>query len=77
MDQDPEDRVRPSKPLWGDHEVQTKGQRSEQHNGPGPGPGPSCVSIRSDRSMDLFINFSRDHDDPAQSCHVTAELMAG
>ncbi|KAM9306077.1 uncharacterized protein KZ484_000879, partial [Pholidichthys leucotaenia] len=68
MDQDPEDRVRPSKRLRRDHEVQTKGQRSEQHTGPGPGPGPgpSCVSIRSDRSKDFFIDFSRDHDDPAQ-----------
>ncbi|KAM9313985.1 protein NLRC3-like [Pholidichthys leucotaenia] len=66
MDQDPEDRVRPSEPLWGDHEVQTKGQRSEQHTGPGPGPGPSCVSIRSDGSKDVPLYFNRDHDDPAQ-----------
>ncbi|KAM9313611.1 uncharacterized protein KZ484_025018, partial [Pholidichthys leucotaenia] len=64
MDQDPEDRVHPSKPLWGDHEVQTKGQRSEQHTG--PGPGPSCVSIRSDSSKDHLVVFNRDHDDPAQ-----------
>ncbi|KAM9313609.1 LOW QUALITY PROTEIN: protein NLRC3-like [Pholidichthys leucotaenia] len=71
MDQDPEDRVRPSKALWGDHEVQTKGQRSEQHTGPGPGPGPgpSCVSIRSDWSKDLPLYFNRDHDDPAQRIH--------
>ncbi|KAM9313599.1 NACHT, LRR and PYD domains-containing protein 3-like isoform 1-T1 [Pholidichthys leucotaenia] len=58
MDQDPEERVRPSKPLWGDHEVQTKGQRSEQHTG----PGPSCVSIRSDKSKGLPIDFNRDHE---------------
>ncbi|KAM9313549.1 LOW QUALITY PROTEIN: protein NLRC3-like [Pholidichthys leucotaenia] len=64
MDQDPEDRVCPSEPLWGDHEVQTKGQRSEQHTG--PGPGPSCVSISSDRSKHLPLDFNRDHDDPAQ-----------
>ncbi|KAM9313522.1 protein NLRC3-like isoform 4-T7 [Pholidichthys leucotaenia] len=69
MDQDPEDRVRPSKPLRRDHEVQTKGQRSEQHTGPGPGPGPSCVSIRSDWSKDLPLYFNRDHDDPAQRIH--------
>ncbi|KAM9313592.1 uncharacterized protein KZ484_025031 isoform 2-T2 [Pholidichthys leucotaenia] len=71
MDQDPEDRVCPSKPLWGDHEVQTKGQRSKQHTGPGPGPGPgpSCVSIRSDLSKDLVLVFKRDHDDPAQRTH--------
>ncbi|KAM9313597.1 protein NLRC3-like isoform 2-T2 [Pholidichthys leucotaenia] len=67
MDQDPEDRVCPSKPLWGDHEVQTKGQRLEQHTG--PGPGPSCVSIRSDRSKDDLLDFKRDHDDPAQRIH--------
>ncbi|KAM9313509.1 uncharacterized protein KZ484_025085 [Pholidichthys leucotaenia] len=70
MVQDLEDRVRPSKPLWGDHEVQTKGQRSEQRTGPGPGlgpgPGPSCVSIRSDKSKGLLVVFNRDHDDPAQ-----------
>ncbi|KAM9309164.1 protein NLRC3-like [Pholidichthys leucotaenia] len=66
MDQDPEDRVCPSKPLWGDHEVQTKGQRSQQHTAPGPGPGSSCVSMRSDRSKDFEIFFKCDHDDPAQ-----------
>ncbi|KAM9309144.1 uncharacterized protein KZ484_025240 [Pholidichthys leucotaenia] len=60
MDQDPEDRVRPSKPLWGDHEVQTKGQKSEQHTG--PGPGSSCVSMRSDRSKDFPLHFKRDHE---------------
>ncbi|KAM9313563.1 protein NLRC3-like isoform 3-T5 [Pholidichthys leucotaenia] len=69
MDQDPEDRVRPSKRLRRDHEVQTKGQRSEQHTGPGPGPGPSCVSIRSDWSKGLPFNFNRDHDDPGQRIH--------
>ncbi|KAM9313540.1 NACHT, LRR and PYD domains-containing protein 3-like isoform 5-T5 [Pholidichthys leucotaenia] len=69
MDQDPEDRARPSKPVWGDHEVQTKGQRSEQHSGPGPGPGPSCVSIRSDLSKDFLIDFKHAHDDPAQRIH--------
>ncbi|KAM9309521.1 protein NLRC3-like isoform 2-T3 [Pholidichthys leucotaenia] len=78
MDQDPEDRVHTSKPLWGDHEVQTKGQRSEQHTGPGPGLGPglvlvlglgpglrlgpSCVSIRCAKSNLLRISFKHDHE---------------
>ncbi|KAM9313533.1 uncharacterized protein KZ484_025074 [Pholidichthys leucotaenia] len=65
MDQceDTEEGVPPSKtPLCGDHESQTKGQRSEQntrrhHAGPGPGPGPSCVSIKSDRSKHGLIEF--------------------
>ncbi|KAM9306741.1 uncharacterized protein KZ484_000132 isoform 2-T2 [Pholidichthys leucotaenia] len=65
MDQceDTEEGVPPSKtPLCGDHESQTKGQRSEQnsrrhHAGPGPGPGPSCVSIKSDESADRWIYF--------------------
>ncbi|KAM9306603.1 uncharacterized protein KZ484_000018 [Pholidichthys leucotaenia] len=69
MDQceDTEEGVPPSKtPLCGDHESQTKGQRSEQNTrrhhagpepGPGPGPGPSCVSIKSDRSADRPIHF--------------------
>ncbi|KAM9306751.1 uncharacterized protein KZ484_000141 isoform 1-T2 [Pholidichthys leucotaenia] len=65
MDQceDTEEGVPPSKtPLCGDHESQTKGQRSEQntrrhHAGPGPGPGPSCVSIKSDSSADRLIDF--------------------
>ncbi|KAM9306959.1 uncharacterized protein KZ484_000301 isoform 2-T2 [Pholidichthys leucotaenia] len=65
MDQceDTEEGVPPSKtPLCGDHESQTKGQRSEQntrrhHAGPGPGPGPSCVSIKSDWSADRWISF--------------------
>ncbi|KAM9314295.1 uncharacterized protein KZ484_024087 isoform 1-T1 [Pholidichthys leucotaenia] len=65
MDQceDTEEGVPPSKtPLCGDHESQTKGQRSEQntrrhHAGPGPGPGPGCGSIKSDWSTGRSINF--------------------
>ncbi|KAM9306764.1 uncharacterized protein KZ484_000150 [Pholidichthys leucotaenia] len=65
MDQceDTEEGVPPSQtPLCGDHESQTKGQRSEQntrrhHAGPGPEPGPSCMSIKSDRSIDRLIHF--------------------
>ncbi|KAM9307350.1 uncharacterized protein KZ484_000694 isoform 2-T5 [Pholidichthys leucotaenia] len=65
MDQceDTEEGVPPSKtPLCGDHESQTKGQRSEQntrrhHGGPEYGPGPSCVSIKSDQSTDRLNHF--------------------
>ncbi|KAM9306607.1 LOW QUALITY PROTEIN: uncharacterized protein KZ484_000022 [Pholidichthys leucotaenia] len=67
MDQceDTEEGVPPSKtPLCGDHESQTKGQRSEQntrrhHAGPGPGPGPSCVFIKSDCSMEKLTDLKR------------------
>ncbi|KAM9354913.1 NACHT, LRR and PYD domains-containing protein 3-like [Pholidichthys leucotaenia] len=34
MDQDPDNRVRPSKTLWGDPKIQTKGQSSEKHHRP-------------------------------------------
>ncbi|KAM9306124.1 uncharacterized protein KZ484_000812, partial [Pholidichthys leucotaenia] len=63
MDQceDTEEGVPPSKtPLCGDHESQTKGQRSEQNtrrHHAGPGPGPSCVSIKSDWSKHGLIDF--------------------
>uniref|UniRef100_A0AAQ4PQ98 NACHT domain-containing protein n=1 Tax=Gasterosteus aculeatus aculeatus TaxID=481459 RepID=A0AAQ4PQ98_GASAC len=48
--EDPEDGVPPSEaPLCGEHDSQTKAQRTHQR--PGPGPGPSCVSMKSNRSM--------------------------
>ncbi|XP_069028712.1 NLR family CARD domain-containing protein 3-like [Embiotoca jacksoni] len=63
MDQweDREDGVRPSKTtLCGEHESRTEAQRTKQQlrpAGPGPGPEPepvpSCVSMKSDRSMEL------------------------
>ncbi|XP_070685012.1 NLR family CARD domain-containing protein 3-like [Pempheris klunzingeri] len=51
--------------LWGDHDGRTEAQspqkqhRPGQEPGPGPGPepGPSCVSLRSDRSMEYPIFF--------------------
>uniref|UniRef100_A0AAQ4Q6M5 B30.2/SPRY domain-containing protein n=1 Tax=Gasterosteus aculeatus aculeatus TaxID=481459 RepID=A0AAQ4Q6M5_GASAC len=47
--EDPEDGVPPSEAaLCGEHDSQTKAQRTHQR--PGPGPGPSCVSMKSDRS---------------------------
>ncbi|KAM9309531.1 protein NLRC3-like isoform 9-T10 [Pholidichthys leucotaenia] len=70
MDQDPKDRVHPSKPQGGDHDhVPITRRRLEQHAGlgpgPEPGPGPSRVT-RSDCAKDDPMNFKRDHDDPAQ-----------
>ncbi|KAM9306615.1 LOW QUALITY PROTEIN: uncharacterized protein KZ484_000031 [Pholidichthys leucotaenia] len=75
MDQceDTEEGVPSSKtPLCGDHESQTKGQRSEQntrrhHAGPGPGPGPSCVSIKSEQSIDRWIHFKGAASSPKLS----------
>uniref|UniRef100_A0A8C5GRR6 NACHT domain-containing protein n=1 Tax=Gouania willdenowi TaxID=441366 RepID=A0A8C5GRR6_GOUWI len=37
------------------HEIQTEDQRKQLTTG--PGPGPSCVSFRSDQSMDRLIVF--------------------
>ncbi|XP_077952839.1 protein NLRC3-like isoform X2 [Gasterosteus aculeatus] len=52
--EDPEDGVPPSEaPLCGEHDSQTKAQRTHQR----PGPGPSCVSMKSNRSMSLPLNF--------------------
>uniref|UniRef100_A0AAQ4S5Q7 NACHT domain-containing protein n=1 Tax=Gasterosteus aculeatus aculeatus TaxID=481459 RepID=A0AAQ4S5Q7_GASAC len=54
--EDPEDGVPPSEaPLCGEHDSQTKAQRIHQR--PGPGPGPSCVSMKSNRSMDYPLLF--------------------
>ncbi|XP_077952803.1 protein NLRC3-like isoform X2 [Gasterosteus aculeatus] len=54
--EDPEDGVPPSEaPLCGEHDSQTKAQRTHQR--PGPGPGPSCVSMKSNRSMGLPLVF--------------------
>ncbi|XP_054461293.1 LOW QUALITY PROTEIN: NLR family CARD domain-containing protein 3-like [Anoplopoma fimbria] len=59
--EDREEGVPPSKStLCGEHDSQTKGQRIHQRPdcpGPGPGPEPSCVSMKSDRSMDTHFNF--------------------
>ncbi|XP_032364497.1 NACHT, LRR and PYD domains-containing protein 12 isoform X5 [Etheostoma spectabile] len=53
--EDSEEGPPPSKTtLWGDHDSQTKAQRMQQQK---PGPGPSCVSMKSDWSMDRPINF--------------------
>ncbi|KAM9375664.1 protein NLRC3-like [Pholidichthys leucotaenia] len=71
--EDLEDTAPPSKiRRRGDQEVQTKGQRPEQKTrtasdgpepGPGPGPGlepgpgPSCMSMKSDWSIERHINL--------------------
>uniref|UniRef100_A0AAQ4Q572 NACHT domain-containing protein n=1 Tax=Gasterosteus aculeatus aculeatus TaxID=481459 RepID=A0AAQ4Q572_GASAC len=56
--EDPEDGVPPSEaPLCGEHDSQTKAQRTHQRPGPGPGPGPSCVSMKSNRSMSPPLFF--------------------
>uniref|UniRef100_A0AAQ4QYD9 B30.2/SPRY domain-containing protein n=1 Tax=Gasterosteus aculeatus aculeatus TaxID=481459 RepID=A0AAQ4QYD9_GASAC len=52
--EDPEDGVPPSEaPLCGEHDSQTKAQRTHQR----PGPGPSCVSMKSNRSMEPPLVF--------------------
>ncbi|XP_034402303.1 protein NLRC3-like isoform X2 [Cyclopterus lumpus] len=57
--EDREEGVPPSKAtLCGEHDSQTKAQRPDSP-GPGPGPGPSCVSMKSDRSMDFPPTFKR------------------
>ncbi|KAM9365010.1 uncharacterized protein KZ484_011233 [Pholidichthys leucotaenia] len=62
MDQDPEDRVPPYKSQRLDHEIETKGQRLEQHTG----PGPSCVSMSSDCSKEHPLLFKVGHNDTEQ-----------
>ncbi|XP_076579088.1 uncharacterized protein LOC143315649 [Chaetodon auriga] len=71
--EDREEGVRPSKTsLCGDDDGQTEAQRPEQQDppdsagpgpgpGPGAGPGPSCVSFRSDKSLDRLIDFKQQH----------------
>ncbi|XP_047216139.1 protein NLRC3-like [Girardinichthys multiradiatus] len=61
MDQceDREDRVPPSKTtLCGEHEDQSKVQRKRSE--PEPGPEPSCVSLKSNMSNDIIIDFKSD-----------------
>uniref|UniRef100_A0AAQ4QA31 B30.2/SPRY domain-containing protein n=2 Tax=Gasterosteus aculeatus TaxID=69293 RepID=A0AAQ4QA31_GASAC len=54
--EDPEDGVRPSEaPLCGEHDSRTKAQRIHQR--PGPEPAPSCVSMKSNRSMNPPMKF--------------------
>ncbi|XP_033182646.1 protein NLRC3-like [Anabas testudineus] len=81
MDQceDREEGVPPSKTtLCGDHESQTKAQRSHQRpESPGPGPELSCVSFKSDLSKEPPINFkqqpSSDTEVDQESSEVPSE----
>uniref|UniRef100_A0AAX7T2W4 NACHT domain-containing protein n=2 Tax=Astatotilapia calliptera TaxID=8154 RepID=A0AAX7T2W4_ASTCA len=73
MDQceDREEGVPPSKStLCGEHESQTKAQSPELWGVPGsaghnpetnpePGPEPSCVSLKSNESKDIRVNFNK------------------
>ncbi|XP_078125967.1 NACHT, LRR and PYD domains-containing protein 3-like isoform X2 [Sander vitreus] len=89
--EDREEGVPPSKAtLCGEHDSQTKAQSPEKHHGPGhgpgpgpehgPGPGPSCVSFKSDDSMEFGIDFKQhdrkihqrpDSPEPEPSCVST------
>uniref|UniRef100_A0AAQ4RLI5 B30.2/SPRY domain-containing protein n=1 Tax=Gasterosteus aculeatus aculeatus TaxID=481459 RepID=A0AAQ4RLI5_GASAC len=78
--EDPEEGVPPSEaPLCGGHDSQTKAQRIHQRPGPGPasgyepdpgpGPEPSCVSMKSNRSKDLPMNFKLGRPSVDASSH--------
>ncbi|XP_018553036.1 NLR family CARD domain-containing protein 3-like [Lates calcarifer] len=66
--EDREEGVPPSKTtLCGEHESQTKAQSPEQQHsphsaGPEPGPGPSCLSMKSNKSMDHPVEFRQSVD---------------
>ncbi|XP_018527627.1 NACHT, LRR and PYD domains-containing protein 3-like [Lates calcarifer] len=46
--------------LCGEHESQTRAQSLEQQRMPDSAePGPSCVSLKSDRSKDIYMNFKQ------------------
>ncbi|XP_070782230.1 NLR family CARD domain-containing protein 3-like isoform X1 [Enoplosus armatus] len=71
-----EEGVPPSKTaLYGDQDSQTRAQRPEQQRPdfagpePGAGPGPSCVSMKSDRSMDLLTVFRDGHRSSLNQAH--------
>ncbi|XP_018527143.1 LOW QUALITY PROTEIN: NLR family CARD domain-containing protein 3-like [Lates calcarifer] len=64
--EDREEGVPPSKTaLCGEHESQTKAQSPEQQHSPdsaGPGPEPSCVSMKSDHSIEPPLHFKKSDD---------------
>ncbi|XP_032426088.1 NACHT, LRR and PYD domains-containing protein 12-like [Xiphophorus hellerii] len=82
MDQceDREEGVPPSKTtLCGEDESQSKGQRIHQRLKPEPEPEPSCVSFKSDMSMDVIITFKSPGSPPServdqQSSEVPSDL---
>ncbi|XP_023193652.1 NACHT, LRR and PYD domains-containing protein 12-like [Xiphophorus maculatus] len=69
MDQceDREEGVPPSKTtLCGEDEPQRKRQRIHQRLKPEPEPEPSCVSLKSDRSKGLIIEFKSPGSPPSE-----------
>uniref|UniRef100_A0AAQ4NSA4 B30.2/SPRY domain-containing protein n=1 Tax=Gasterosteus aculeatus aculeatus TaxID=481459 RepID=A0AAQ4NSA4_GASAC len=64
--EDPEEGVPPSEaPLCGEHDSQTTAQRINQR----PGPEPSCVSMKSNLSMDARILFKDGRPSVNTSSH--------
>ncbi|XP_078021863.1 NLR family CARD domain-containing protein 3-like isoform X4 [Epinephelus lanceolatus] len=82
--EDREEGVPPSKTtLCGEHDSQTKAQRIHQRPdsagpgpGPGPGPEPSCVSLKSDWSVDRDINFKVHQPSAAERIHQRPDSPA-
>uniref|UniRef100_A0AAQ4NXK2 B30.2/SPRY domain-containing protein n=1 Tax=Gasterosteus aculeatus aculeatus TaxID=481459 RepID=A0AAQ4NXK2_GASAC len=72
--EDPEDGVPPSEaPLCGEHDSQTKAQSSNQQRG--KSPEPRCLSMKSDHSIDRWIDFkdgrrSYDTEEDQESSEV-------
>ncbi|XP_076581063.1 NLR family CARD domain-containing protein 3-like isoform X2 [Chaetodon auriga] len=69
-----------------EHELQTKAQRLEQQDqpdsagpgpGPEPGPEPSCVSFRSDGSMDVIFRHFKQHVSDRQIYERSASAEPG
>ncbi|XP_078103310.1 LOW QUALITY PROTEIN: uncharacterized protein LOC144515965 [Sander vitreus] len=77
--EDREEGAPPYKPtLCGDHDSQTKAQRMQQQKpGPEPGPEPSCVSMKSDRSMDHLIQFKDGQAVDKSLHHESSEDLGG
>nr|XP_046250394.1 protein NLRC3-like isoform X2 [Scatophagus argus] len=75
-----EEGVPPSKTtLCGEHDSQTKAQSPEQQRSdcPEPEPEPSSVSMRSDRSMDLPINFKGRLPSESQVQQQQSDVLGG
>ncbi|KAM9334155.1 uncharacterized protein ABDE67_021889 [Symphorus nematophorus] len=61
--EDTDEGVPPSEnTLCGEHDSQTEAQRINE-------PEPSCLSIKSDRSNDLFVNFKGEQPSAAKRIH--------
>ncbi|XP_061572084.1 NACHT, LRR and PYD domains-containing protein 3-like [Cololabis saira] len=77
MDQceDREEEVPPSKTLCVEHESQNQAHRNQPGPGHGPGPGPepdhepSCVSLKSDRSKNVIIEFKENQSSAVKKVH--------